>query len=88
MWLVPLIIYGHVMISWSAPTKGSFRVSSGVNLNGRKKIHGEGENCPTDTVNYCQCRPRGEGLDITCEGVNADQLAVSYFAMKVRTVRL
>ena len=77
MWLVPFLISSQVILSFSAPTdNSSFRSKSGVSLNGRKKVHGEGEKCPTEMVHYCRCRSKSEGLDITCENVNSDQLNV------------
>ena len=54
-----------------------FKGQNGVNLNGRKKVHGEGEKCPVENVGYCKCKTRGDGLDITCENVNSNQLNVS-----------
>ena len=78
MWLVPLLVYSQVILSSSAPTDSSpFRSNTGVALNGRKKVHGDGEKCPTKTVSNCRCRAKSEGLDITCENVNANQLYVS-----------
>lgn len=75
MWLVPLLVYSQVILSSSAPTDSSpFRSNAGVTLNGRKKVHGDGEKCPTKTVSNCRCRAKSEGLDITCENVNAQQL--------------
>ena len=49
----------------------------GVSLNSRKKAQDDGEKCPTETVSYCKCRAKSEGLDITCENVNSEQLNVS-----------
>ena len=40
-------------------------------------MHGEGEKCPVENVGYCKCKTRGDGLDITCENVNSNQLNVS-----------
>ena len=74
-----LFLSSQVILSFSAPTDSSFRSKSGVSLNGRTKAHGSGEKCPTDMVHYCKCRARGEGLDITCEDVNSNQLSVSHF---------
>lgn len=87
MWLVPILISSQVILSLSAPatdSSSSFRSKSGVTLNGRKKVHGEGEKCPSELTHYCKCRARGEGLDITCEKVNSDQLHVRlHFGEKI-----
>ena len=64
--LLPLLACG-------AP--GRSRMSS-VSLNGRAKEHGGApEVCP-QRLNYCKCRSRGIGLDITCENINGYKLAV------------
>ena len=85
MWyLVPalsvcLVLSSHLIeLCSSAPAEAlNFRSNAGVTLNARKKVHGDGEKCPSETVHYCKCRARGGGLDITCENVNTDQLDVS-----------
>jgi hypothetical protein len=60
-----------------------FRKSdSGVKLQGREKVHGEGEKCPTG-LNYCKCKSKGSSLDITCEDINTSQLKVNI--LKART---
>ena len=81
MWFVSFLVYSQVILSSSAPADSTpFRRSnSGVSLNGRQKVHGDGEKCPTDNVPYCRCRAKSEGLDITCENVNSEQLNVSLF---------
>lgn len=89
MWLLIstlLVLSDVIPLSYTAPATGDtsqFRAKDkenaggGVTLNGRKKVHGEGEKCPSEQVNYCKCRARGEGLDITCEKINSEQLHVS-----------
>ena len=78
MGMTQIDLYSQVILSSSAPTDSSpFRSNAGVTLNGRKKVHGDGEKCPTKTVSNCRCRAKSEGLDITCENVNAQQLYVS-----------
>ena len=54
-----------------------FRQSnSGVKLQGREKVHGDGEKCPTN-LTYCKCKSKGSSLDITCEDIGTSQLKVS-----------
>ena len=70
----------QVILSSSAPAAdfiSTFRSNMGVSLSSRKKAQDNGEKCPTETVSYCKCRAKSEGLDITCENVNSEQLNVS-----------
>ena len=78
MWFLPLLFSSQIILSWTLPAPDVFRGQNGVNLDGRKKAHGEGEKCPTERPGYCTCKTRGDGLDITCQDVNSNQLDVSY----------
>ena len=77
MWFLPLLFSSQIILSWTHPAPDVFRGQNGVNLDGRKKAHGEGEKCPTERPGYCTCKTRGDGLDITCQDVNSNQLDVS-----------
>ena len=60
----------------AAPGGGSGSGGSGwVKLNGRLKMHGAGEKCPT--LSYCTCKSKRTGLDVTCDRVNSYKLRVS-----------
>lgn len=78
MWFLPLLFSSQIILSWTLPAPDVFRGQNGVNLDGRKKAHGEGEKCPTERPGYCTCKTRGDGLDITCQDVNSNQL--DYYA--------
>ena len=78
MWYLPILLSSQIILSWTLPAPDPFRKNDGVNLNGRKKVHGEGEKCPQENPGYCRCKTRGDGLDITCEDVNSNQLDVSF----------
>lgn len=49
--------------------------NSGVKLQGREKVHGDGEKCPTNLL-YCKCKSKKVNIDITCEDITTAQLKV------------
>jgi len=81
LWILPFLVVSQLIgLSLSVPANAAaFRSknSAGVSLNGRSKVHGEGEKCPRQQITNCKCRSKKSGLDITCEGVNSDELHVS-----------
>ena len=55
----------------------SFRSNAGVTIKSIKKDPSSSKKCPKETVSNCRCKAKSEGLDITCENVNSEQLNVS-----------
>ena len=81
LWVFPFLVVSQLIgLSLSLPANAAaFRSknNAGVSLNGRKKVHGDGEKCPRQTMTNCKCKSKKMGIDITCENVNKDELHVS-----------
>ena len=81
LWFLPFLVVSQLLgLNLSLPTgqpnAAAFRSknNAGVALNGRKKVHGDGEKCPRQSTPHCKCRSKKSGLDITCEDVDGDEL--------------
>ena len=65
-------------------TQASRGHGRGINLYGTPKRHGAGRlECPnTHKILPCRCKPKTNGLDITCEKVSLSQIQASSRSLK------